>query len=381
MPISRRTLLRRLGAGAAGAVTAPHLCLDAIGGTRVALRDTSRAAEPIRLNRNENAYGPSEDVRAAMREAALTAASRYPDIEAEALRRKIAGFHRVAPEQVVVGCGSSEILRVAVDLFAGMRRKFVVALPTYESIGGWAESTGAEVVGVPVSSDYTHDLNGMLARIDAETRLVYISNPHNPTGRITRRRDLEAFLRKLPRATMVLMDEAYHDYVGESLEYASFIDRPVDDGRMIVTRSFSKIHGLAGVRVGYAVAAADTARVLASRVLPGGVNVVAARAAAAALDDTEHVRISLSRNIDDLQEFVNQASARMVRPDSVTNFVMVDTGRRAVEVVEHFRKHRILVSGPLAGFDQNIRVSLGTPPEMREFWRVWDLMPRHKMAM
>ena len=106
-----------------------------------------------------------------------------------------------------------------------------------------------------MSTDYTHDLNGMLARIDAETGLVYICNPHNPTGRVTRRQDLEAFLRKLPATMVVLIDEAYHHYVGESSEYASFIDRPVDDRRVIVTRSFSKIYGLAGLRVGYAVAA------------------------------------------------------------------------------------------------------------------------------
>ena len=243
------------------------------------------------------------------------------------------------------------------------------------------ERAGAEVVGVRVSRDYTHDLDAMLARIDAETRLVYICNPNNPTGRLTGRRDLEAFLRKLPAACVVLMDEAYHHYAGESPDYASFIDRPVDDGRVIVTRTFSKIYGLAGLRVGYAVAAVPVARVLAAHALADGVSVVAARAAGAALDDTGHVRTSVSRNTDDRQEFLNQATARMLRLDSLTNFVMVDTGRPAVEVVEHFRKHGILVSGPVPAFDKDIRVSLGTPADMREFWRVWDLMLGHKMSM
>ena len=392
MAISRRTLLRRLGAGAAGAVTAPRMRVDALGATRDgALGETSRAGEPIRLNRNENAYGPSESVMAAIRDTTLTAARRYPDVEAEALRRKIADFHRVAPDQVVLGCGSSEIVRMAIDAFVGAQKALVVAVPAYESIGGWAQRAGAKVVGVPLRRDYTHDLDGMLACIDEKTRLVYICNPHNPTGRVTRRQDLEAFLRKLPAAMVVLMDEAYHHYVGESSDYASFIDRPFDSGdqriaqdrpfdsRMIVTRSFSKIHGLAGLRVGYAVAPPDLARVLAAHQVSDGVNVVAARAAAAALDDTEHVRTSVRRNRDDRQEFLNQATARMLRLDSVTNFVMLDTGHAAVEVVDHFRTHGILVSGSIPGFDQNIRVSLGTPPEMREFWRVWDLMLGHRM--
>ena len=101
---------------------------------------------------------------AAIRDAALTAASRYPDVEAEALRRKIAAFHRVAPEHVVLGCGSGDILRIAIHAFVGAHKKLVVAVPTFESIGGWAQRAGATVVGVPLRSDYTHDLDGMLAR-------------------------------------------------------------------------------------------------------------------------------------------------------------------------------------------------------------------------
>jgi histidinol-phosphate aminotransferase len=354
--------------------------VDALGATRDgAPGETSRAGEPIRLNRNENAYGASENVMAAIRDTTLTAARRYPDVEAEALRRKIAGCHRVAPDHVVLGCGSSEILRIAIDALVGAQKTLVAALPAFESIGGWAQRAGAKVVGVPLRRDYTHDLDGMLARIDEETRLVYICNPHNPTGRVTRRQDLEAFLRKLPASMVVMIDEAYHHYVGESSDYASFIDLAVDDSRVIVTRSFSKIHGLAGLRVGYAVAPPHLGRVLASHQLSDGVNVVAARAAAAALDDTGYVRTSVNRNTDDRQEFLNQATARMLRLDSVTNFVMLDTGHAAVEVVEHFRTHGVLVSGSIPGFDQNIRVSLGTPPEMREFWRIWDLMIGHRM--
>jgi histidinol-phosphate aminotransferase len=249
----------------------------------------------------------------------------------------------------------------------------------FESFRNWAERAGVQVVGVPLDREHAHDTTAMLERVDADTSLIYICNPHNPTGRITRRADLEAFLRKLPARVVVLVDEAYHHYVGESSEYASFIDRPLLDGRVIVTRSFSKIYGLAGLRVGYAVTSAQTARTLRSHQLSDSVSAVAARAAVAALEDAEHLRTTISRNIDDRQEFLNQATARMLRQDSVTNFVMLDTGRRAADVVEHFRTHGILVSGGIQGFDQHIRVSLGTPAEMREFWRVWDLVIAHKM--
>jgi len=134
------------------------------------------------------------------------------------------------------------------------------------------------------------------------------------------REDIGAFVRSLPPTTSVLIDEAYHHYVSQSADYASFIDRPLDDNRVIVTRSFSKIYGLAGLRVGYAVASPQAARRLASYQLPDEVNVVATSAAVAALDDTEHVLASARRNADERQEFFNQANARMVRAiDSHTN--------------------------------------------------------------
>jgi histidinol-phosphate aminotransferase len=127
------------------------------------------------------------------------------------------------------------------------------------------------------------------------------------------------------------------------------------------------------LRVGYAIAARATAHLLSSR-LGDGVSTVAARAAAAALGDTEHVGMSVSRTIDDRQEFVNQAISRMLRPvDTQANFFMVHTGGPAADVVEQLARHDVLVGGP---FDTAIRVSLGSPEEMREFWRVWDLMPR-----
>jgi histidinol-phosphate aminotransferase len=133
---------------------------------------------------------------------------------------------------------------------------------------------------------------------------------------------------------------------------------------------------LAGLRIGYGVAAVRTARLLGSDCLSDGVGVVAARAAAAALDDHDYVRRSVGWNTDDRQEFLNHANARMVRSiDSLANFVMLNAGRPAGPVVEHFAKHQILVPRPVPTLESYIRVSLGTPAEMLEFWRVWDLMP------
>jgi histidinol-phosphate aminotransferase len=161
----------------------------------------------------------------------------------------------------------------------------------------------------------------------------------------------------------------------------SFIDRPIDDKRVIVARTFSKIYGMAGMRVGYGVAALPTAHALAEHRLPENVNAVAAKAAAIALDDGDHVRMSIKRNASDRQEFFQQVKTRKVAAiDSQANFVMLNAGRPTVEVIEHFKKNGVLVARRFPPLDTCVRVSLGTPPEMTEFWRVWDLMPE-KMSM
>jgi histidinol-phosphate aminotransferase len=171
MTISRRILLQCLSTGAAATVAGPWLA-------KLSAADPS--GRPIRLNRNENAYGPSEQAMAAMRQ--VSSANRYADVDTEALRRKIAAYHRVTPEQVVLGCGSSEVMRTAVDAFVGPGKKLMVALPTFDVMGDAALRVGAEVVAIPLKKDYSHDLEVMLERSDASTGLIYLCNPNNPTG-------------------------------------------------------------------------------------------------------------------------------------------------------------------------------------------------------
>ena len=285
-------------------------------------------------------------------------------------------------DRVVLGCGSTEVLQMAIAAFAGRGKTIVTARPTFETVAQLARRAGSRIVDVPLKKDHSHDLEAMRERVDARTGLIYICNPHNPTGSLTRRQDIDAMLKTLPAHVQVVVDEAYHEFVGEAADYRRLIDR-TDQPSVIVTRSFSKIHGLAGLRVGYGIAAAPTAARLRAHASSGDVNIIAARAAEAALGDIEHVRARVNRIADERQEFLNHANARMLRSiDSLTNFVMLATGRPSAQVVDHFAKHRVLVAGPIPGFDKYIRVSIGTPAEMHEFWRVWDLMPGgHMMHM
>jgi len=374
MPVTRRNFFRNVAAGAAATAALPALAELAFSELVPASR-ASEPGEPIILSRNENAYGPSQKVIASMQEA-VGFANRYPDPAVSALHERIAKSHSIKPEQLVLGCGSGEILNIAAAAFLGPGKKLITGLPTFESIGRSAKTLGAEVAEVPLTKSYSHDLEAMLARVDASTGLIYICNPNNPTGSLTPRKDLEAFIRKLPATTTILLDEAYHHFVPATPDYASFIDKPMNDDRVIVARTFSKVFGLAGIRVGYAVGAPEKMHALADRRLKEGINAIGAHCALVAYDDLDYVQMSAKRNARDRQEFFNQAKARKLQGiDSYTNFAMLQTRRPALDVIAHFRKNNVEIARLFPSMNTFVRVSFGTPPEMKEFWRVWDLMP------
>ena len=346
--------------------------------------EPARLGEPpglIRLNSNENAYGPSEKVAAAMRSSLLNA-NRYPSMEYEPLAESIAKLHGVGRENVLLGCGSTEILRMAASAFLGPGKQLLQANPTFEAVEHYARAAGAEVVSVRLTSQFAHDLDQMLQHAGNNTGLVYVCNPNNPTASLTPRADLEAFIQKLPAHIHVLIDEAYHHYASQSAVYASFIDRPLADERVIVSRTFSKVYSLAGLRMGYAVGSPAALQRMSPHSTERSVNCVAAQAAMAALDDTNNVRDSVTRNANDRQEFRNQAMARMLKPiDSHANFFMMDTHHPAHEVIRHFQEHNILIGRHFPAMDTYVRVSLGTPREMLEFWQVWDMLHYTDMHM
>ena len=377
MRMDRRELLRQFGSAAAATAFLPSLG-EAASEPSVEAPDVS--APFVRLHRNENAYGPGEKAKAAFREA-LSFVNRYADEEAEKLRAAVAASQGVQPENITLGCGSTEVLRMAAETYLDHGKNLVMSSPTYESIANAARLIGAEVRYTPLTHEYAHDLSGMLARTDAATGILYICNPNNPTGTLTPKSELEALLPKVASGISVVVDEAYHDYAAPTGAYESWAARAAKDLRLIVTRTFSKVHGLAGLRVGYAISSAETAKRLAERRLPGNINGVAARVALAALSDTAHVKKTITLNSNDRQEFFNQANARMVRClDSETNFVLMRTFSTGKETAEILKAKGVLVRAEYPGFEKHIRVSLGLPEEMRAFWSAWDAaMPHHPM--
>lgn len=358
-------------AGAASALTTLRLSSEVLGS--FGPMPTATLDLPVRLDSNENPYGPSPKVLESMRNA-LSTANRYPRPEYQGLVEQIAALHRVQPQQVLLGCGSSEILRVAAVALLGPGKKFVQASPTFETAERYAKQAGAAVISVPLDRESRHDLDSMLSHIDAAAPLIYICNPNNPTGSITPRVALEAFLANVPATTTVLIDEAYHHFATEAPGYTSFLDHPVEDDRIVVSRTFSKVYGLAGMRLGYAIATPALISRLRPHLTPINVNAVVLRAALVAMNDAEGVRDYVMKNAMNRHEFFNQAGARGLTPiPSSTNFVMMDVHRPTKQVIEHFRKNNVWIGREFPPLETHVRVSLGKAEEMREFWRVYDM--------
>src|SRR5882762_8364141 len=199
----------------------------------------------------------------------------------------LAKLDRVAVNHIVLGDGPVEILKVCAAAFTNQQKKLVMANPTFEAIARHANTARAEVVKIDLAQDYSHDLPRMLSAANT-AGLVYICNPNNPTASITPKNDLRAFLAKVPRQAMVLVDEAYHHYV-ETSDYESVIPLIKDYPNLIVARTFSKIYGMAGLRCGYCVTQPANIKLMQAQQIFDSVNIMALVAARAGLKDTEHV--------------------------------------------------------------------------------------------
>lgn len=369
MSLSRRNFLHRTvtGAGAAALLQVP--LAERLFASPEPPR-TPRNAGDILLNSNENPYGPLPRAMQAMHEA-LARANRYPD--PDILAKRIATYNGVGENQIMLGTGSTEVLRACAQAFTGPGKNIVVADPAFEALPMFSEPLGTEVRRVPLTSSYAHDLDAMAQRADANTGIIYICNPNNPTASVTPAADLETFLAKIPGSAIVLLDEAYHHFAMGEPGYRSFMDRAGD--RVIIARTFSKIYGMAGMRLGYAVSSPAVIDKISAFQLIMNMNGVTLAGALSSLDDDATMKVAAQRNAADRNEFSKQAASRNVTlVPSYANFFMVKTGRPVKEMMAGFQKQGILIGRPFPPMLDWIRVSLGMPGEMKVFWTAWDQM-------
>ncbi len=366
MSVSRRHFVSALGLGGAGLVSPP---LFGHRGHEARLVEWLNAPPApsalIRLDSNENPNGPGAKAFEAIR-AMFGEANRYPDDPERALVAAIAREHGVSEDNVILGCGSSEILRMCVERFVNTAQHLVTAGPTFELPANFAQTMGRPVVTVPVDAKLRLDLAVMGDKAGG-AGLIFFCHPKNPTATVHGDAAVREFVARVRRdspATYILIDEAYHEYVDEP-SYKTAIPMALADPNVIVSRTFSKVFGMAGLRAGYAIVHRETARKLQGWRLGSGINVLAAAAAIASIGDHEHIALEQKRNRDAkafTRAFFEKAGYEVGASD--TNFLMIDLKKDMRPVRDACRKEGIAVGRPFPPLLTQLRISIGTMEEM-----------------
>jgi histidinol-phosphate aminotransferase len=363
MSISRRKFAQLLGAGAAAAVVRPRLSFAKP--AQSTATSLTAGGNVVRLSSNENPYGPCPKALQAMTDS-FGLACRYPDEHNNVLIDKLAKLNNVDRNEILLGDGSGEILKLCAETFTGPQNgNLIAADPTFEAILHNATANGAEVVKVPLTSTFAHDLSKMLGA--AKRGLIYVCNPNNPTASITPKDELRDFITKTPRETMILVDEAYFHFA-DSPEYESVIPLVNGHPNLIVSRTFSKIYGMAGLRCGYCVAQKETIERMRRQQMWDSVNCMALAAATASLDDPDHVPNGqrLNKEAKTFTTFELQKMGYKIIP-SQANFIMFDCKRPVVPLIKAMKEQNVHVGRLFPALPNHMRLTIGKKAEMEAF--------------
>jgi len=371
--MTRRGFATRFGLAAAAARLLPEMAYA----QRATVNVADLPKDMVWLNANENPLGPPQVSLDAMREA-LPGSGRYHYNDFHDIYVTIAKSEELAPEQIITGSGSSEVLHTSVDAFTSATRPLISVTPAYEGPIELARSLGRPVVLTKLREDYTADVKKMAEEADkARGGLIYLCNPNNPTSAVTRSSEVDWLVNNLPANTTLLVDEAYLHFV-EMPEVGSALPYVRQGKDVIVTRTFSKIYGMAGLRVGFAAARPE----IIQRLTPLRLNVisiVSARGVTAALADRQSMlrerRAILSKTRRELCAWLREREVKYIEPHA--NFIMIDCGRNAREFINTMPKLGVAPGRPFPPLDNMLRVSIGTDQEMMKFrevfWKVYKV--------
>jgi len=344
---------------------------NAPGRTPAALELRSRL---IKLDSNENPFGPSARAIDAMR-GALGAANSYPDDDCSQLRRALAAHHELPPEQVLVTAGSTALLSLLCQTLLAPWLNAVTSEQSFVVYSMAVQAAGGHLVETPMGSgEDTFDLEAIRAAIDPKTRIVFLANPNNPTGTMLEGGLVDRFLARVPGHVVVVLDEAYYEFALHFAElrkvkYSNSLEYVRQGASVVVLRTFSKAHGLAGLRVGYGLGPAELLGYCARMRNTFSVSSVAQAAAVAAIDDTEHIRRVVENNVTQSRVLAQGLSGLGYRVvPTAANFVYCDLGEDAAAVANRLQEEGVAVR-PLGhwGAPNCIRVTIGTPEQNQAF--------------
>jgi len=362
-PISRRQWLISSGASLAGLALSSRLINFEAQAQMTPERLAAVAPVKARLSLNENPFGPSPAALAAML-ANLSAgkACRYPYGEVNELIDLIAKKEGVAPENIVLSVGSGEILETVGGLFGRMKGEAIYASPGYLQLPRAVTANGGKVIPVPVNAQQEHDLDAMAAQVVGASSVVYIANPNNPTGTVVNTAALAAFVKEVSKKAFVLLDEAYLD-IADNYAGRTLVGLVNEERNLLVARTFSKIHGLAGMRIGYGVTSRKFAAQLRNSAL-GTLTSPSIAGAVASLQDTGFVAASRAKIVAEKEKLL-ALLRELGRPyaESQTNFVFFQTGRPHAEVAAAMMKESVSIARAFPPMTDWARLSIGLPEE------------------
>ena len=365
MNINRRQWLKGASlAGAAGLLGTSAL------GTSLTEEETRRfyprpMGKPVRLSSNENPYGPSEQVRKAMTRA-FDVSCRYPGSYSMNLHEQIEKKEGVTVDHICVTGGSTEGLKVVGLTYGKDGGEIIAAKPTFLAMMTYAQQWGGTVNWVPLDDKLMHDTNEMEKRISSKTKLIFLCNPNNPTSTLLPRDVLRDFCETASKKTLVFSDEAYYDFIEEE-NYPSMVELVKQDANVIVSRTFSKVYGLAGLRIGYMVAKPEIVREMRKNIM-AFTNMLAIAAAEESLKDEEFYRFSLNKTIEGkrmIYDTLDKLGLEYVQ--SQTNFIFFKSGMPIARLQEKMKDQGVLIGRPFPPFDEWCRISTGTLEEVQLF--------------
>lgn len=324
----------------------------------------------IKLASNENPLGPSPKVLNAIKNE-LDKLSRYPDGNAFDLKKALAKKHRVEIKQITIGNGSNDILEILTRAFVTPEHEVIFSQHAFAVYPIVTQAVGAKAVVVP-AKNWGHDLVAMQQAITNKTKVIFIANPNNPTGTWLGNKELSLFLQAVPNNVLVVLDEAYFEFAAndESAQnYPNGIEWLIDYSNLIVTRTFSKAYGLAGLRIGYSISHADVADVLNRVRQPFNANSLALCAAEVALDDTEYLEAGIKLNTRGMAELISEFDTMSLEYiPSIGNFICVNVGVDAMKVYDDLLYEGVIVR-PVANYEmpEYLRITIGTKEENERF--------------
>lgn len=358
---SRRDWLRS-SVGIGGLLLAPEMVLS---NQEIKKFNPRPLLETIKLSSNENPYGPSELVQKAVVKA-FDHGCRYPYAYSDKLAIKLAKKHGVDPESIIITGGSTEGLKITGLTFTQGGGEIIAGQPTFLAMMDFAEQWGAKINWVPVDKNKGYDLNSIKDQININTKLVFLCNPNNPTGTVIPKNSLKDFCMNASKKTIIFSDEAYYDFIQEA-DYPSMDTLVREGANVIVSKTFSKVYGLAGLRIGYLIAPLHLAKQIRSNVVAMS-NVLAIAAAEKALEDQEFYDFSLNK-IKQGRKLITDTldELKLSYIPSNTNFVFFHSKKHIDDLGKQMLEKGVRIGRPFPPFYDWCRISVGTLPEVQAF--------------